>query len=149
MTQQTFARKCTATGELMNEGWYAEGTMSYFKYETDAVKYCKELGYNSLDEAYEADEIYWTEWEEDHQYAIDEQGNVTEISDEIRIWTYFSGTEKQADEFVGEWEALLGKLVTADLTSNPNGEESWYCEAYVSQEQIDELNLNEDWFTIQ
>lgn len=149
MKPQTFARKCTATGELMNEGWYAEGTMSYFKYEADAVKYCNELGYNSLDEAYEADEIYWTEWEEDHEYAIDEHGNVTEISDEIHIWTYFNGTEKQADEFVGEWEALLGKLVTADLTSNPNGEESWYCEAYVSQEQIDELNLNEDWFTIQ
>ena len=149
MKPQTFARKCTATGELMNEGWYAEGSMSYFKHEADAVKYCNELGYNSLDEAYEADEIYWTQWEEDHEYAVDEHGNVTEISDEIHIWTYFNGTEKQVDEFVGEWEALLGKLVTADLTSNPNGEESWYCEAYVSQEQVDELNLNEDWFTIQ
>jgi hypothetical protein len=133
----------------MNEGWYAEGSMSYFKHEADAVKYCEELGYNSLDEAYEADEIYWTEWEEDHEYAVDEKGSVTEISDELRVWTYFNGTEKQVDEFVGEWEALLGKLVTADLTSNSAGEESWYCEAYVSQEQIDELNLNEDWFTIQ
>ena len=79
MKTQTFARKCTATGELMNEGWYAEGNVSYFKYEADAVKYCKELGYESIDDAYEADEIYWTEWEEDHAYAIDNKGNVTEI----------------------------------------------------------------------
>jgi hypothetical protein len=74
---------------------------------------------------------------------------VTEISDELRVWTYFDGTEDEADDFVRGWEEMLNVIVTADLTSNSEGDESWYCEAFVSQAQIDEFNMGEDWFTIQ
>ena len=67
----------------------------------------------------------------------------------LRVWTYFDGTEEDVNDFIREWETLLGTNVTADLTINSEGGESWYCEAFVNQEQIDEFNMDEDWFTIQ
>ena len=67
----------------------------------------------------------------------------------LRVWTYFDGTASDVGDFVREWETLLDTIVTADLTSDSDGNESWYCEAFVTQEQIDEFNMDEDWFTIQ
>ena len=67
----------------------------------------------------------------------------------LRVWTYFDGIEEDVNDFIREWETLLGTNVTADLTINSEGGESWYCEAFVNQEQIDEFNMDEDWFTIQ
>ena len=67
----------------------------------------------------------------------------------LRVWTYFDGTQSDVNDFTREWETLLGTNVTADLTSNSDGGDSWYCEAFVSQAQIDEFNMDEDWFTIQ
>lgn len=67
----------------------------------------------------------------------------------LRVWTYFDGTASDVGDFVREWETLLDSIVTADLTSDGDGNESWYCEAFVTQAQIDEFNMDEDWFTIQ
>ncbi len=78
-----YARICTATGEGMNEGWLFDADLKYFKYEADARAYALELGYKSLDDAYEHDAMYYTEWEienEMYYYAIDEDGNVEEIN---------------------------------------------------------------------
>lgn len=67
----------------------------------------------------------------------------------LRVWTYFVGTEEDVNDFTREWETLLGSKVTAELRPVPPKNASWYCEAFVNQEQIDEFNMDEDWFTIQ
>ena len=67
----------------------------------------------------------------------------------LRVWTYFVGTEEDVNDFTREWETLLGSKVTAELRPVPPKNSSWYCEAFVNQEQIDEFNMDEDWFTIQ
>ena len=82
-----------------------------------------------------------------------ELGNIVVIEGgnkvkDIRIWTYFDGTEEDVRGFKWEWETLLESEVSANLTSNSEGCESWYLEAFVSQSQIDEFNIDEDWFTM-
>lgn len=82
---EKFARKCSITGEGMNEGWKIGD--SYFKYQKDAdapartfpneetigsnYKNFKEL-YNSIGEDDDTDFCYWTEWEmpTDAQYIF-------------------------------------------------------------------------------
>lgn len=91
-----YARKCSITGEGMNEGWINENTDAYFKHKSDVVKYIKEwmieetkqtghqffiestddileIGYNHYG-------VYYTEWEctEDYQYE-EINGVLTEI----------------------------------------------------------------------
>jgi len=89
-----YARKCSVTGEGMNNGWINEQTYEYFKYKKDVINYIKsimkkdpmityggkrsdddilEVGYNYYD-------VYYTEWEysEDMQY-IEINGVLTEI----------------------------------------------------------------------
>ena len=75
---QTYARKCSVTGEGMDEGWVTENTDEYFKYEQDALKWCKQNGYKSIKKAYKEEAIYWTEWQEDYQYIV-KKGVLTEI----------------------------------------------------------------------
>lgn len=63
-----WARKCDATDEGMNEGYcFGDGEM-YFKYEQDALKYAKTIGYKSLQEAYDDEAYYHTAWEDEFQY---------------------------------------------------------------------------------
>jgi hypothetical protein len=114
---KTFARKCSITGELMNEGWVWGDGMFYTKYESDTLKECRRdrefiLGiYDDIDVenllsecelteailrarrneetdedllliAFNGDYLYYTEWEDDieeHQYAIDADGNEIEL----------------------------------------------------------------------
>jgi hypothetical protein len=73
-----------------------------------------------------------------------------ETINELRVWTYFVGTEEDFNDFTREWETLLGSKVITDLEDKEDdGLYSWHCSAFVNQEQIDEFNMNEDWFTIQ
>lgn len=81
---QKFARKCSVTGEGMDEGWvFRDGDM-YFINKDDVVFHVQTLGYNTLEEAYDKDEIYWTSWyvedpkEDDHQYIV-KNGELVEI----------------------------------------------------------------------
>jgi hypothetical protein len=101
---KTFARKCSVTGELFNEGYVWYDGAFYTKDEaTTATEMRKDLfngdllnkyGYaflKSLDTLSDSDlivavceltnyEIYYTEWEEeDHQYAVDTEGNEIEL----------------------------------------------------------------------
>jgi len=79
-----WARKCDATGEGMNQGYvYGDGE-KYFKYEKDLIAYIREGADESfndasdeflLNQAYELDEYYWTEWEspeEDQWYELED-----------------------------------------------------------------------------
>jgi len=59
-----FARVCDATNEGMNEGYCFGDGEAYFKHEADALNYAKSIGYVTLDEAYNNEAYYYTEWEE-------------------------------------------------------------------------------------
>ena len=85
-----YARKCTATGQGMNEGWVVGDGEEYYKYESDIHARCKEAGYADLQEAYDDDFMYWTGWEESDYDFVEIDGVVREISKVI-----------QADETLG------------------------------------------------
>lgn len=65
-----YARQCSVTGEGMNEGWCFCDGQDYAKYEEGAVRLSAEYGYSSLQDAYDDDACYWTEWQEDYQYEV-------------------------------------------------------------------------------
>lgn len=81
---QTFARKCDATGQGMNEGYCFNDGEAYFINKKDALAYAKTLGFKNLDEAYEAEAYYHTAWEdeEDFQYIV-RDGKLAEIEEEV------------------------------------------------------------------
>lgn len=82
-----FARKCSVTGQGMNEGWIVGDGDAYYKYEADAIEACLKAGYASIEDAYmngdeEGNEgenawCYWTTWEEieDDENYFDAVGN--------------------------------------------------------------------------
>lgn len=91
---EKFARKCSVTGEGMDEGWMIGGL--YFKYKKHAdahartipneekpekgnYKSFKEL-YNSIGEDGDSDFCYWTEWEmpTEAQYIV-KNGKIVEL----------------------------------------------------------------------
>jgi hypothetical protein len=88
---KTYARKCDATGKGINKGYcFGDGEM-YFKYEKDLIKYLRSQGdetFNDasdefiLNESYQLDEYYWTEWDEDdHQYIV-KNGELVDIDEQ-------------------------------------------------------------------
>ena len=101
---KTFARKCSVTGELFNEGYVWHDGEFYTKDETTTANEMRrrlrkgalldvlptsashlltiEDDYTLISIIYEMTDgdIYYTEWDEDdHQYAVDSEGNVTEL----------------------------------------------------------------------
>lgn len=70
--QTKYARKCDFTGEGMNEGWCFGDGEFYAKYEQDALKHAQYLGYDDIQDAYNGEACYWTEWEDedDFQYIV-------------------------------------------------------------------------------
>jgi hypothetical protein len=75
-SQEKFARICTATGEGMNEGWVFGDGDAYFKYEADALAHAKDCCYETLQEAYDDEAGYWTEWEEREEEEEQEKTTV-------------------------------------------------------------------------
>lgn len=57
-------RFCSVTGEEMTEGWVVNDGELYFKYENDATDWCIANDYAGLQSGFDADVIYWTEWED-------------------------------------------------------------------------------------
>jgi hypothetical protein len=59
-----YARKCDITNEGMNEGFCILDGLMYIKYEKDMLQHIlDETDYDTIEEAYEDDYFYWTEWE--------------------------------------------------------------------------------------
>jgi hypothetical protein len=57
-------RVCDKTGEKFNEGYCFGDGERYFASEENALEYAKEIGYESLDEAYNDDAYYFSSWGE-------------------------------------------------------------------------------------
>lgn len=81
----TYARQCSKTRRGMNEGYCFNDGDAYFIDVADAEVYAKEIGYESLSDAYESGAYYFTEWDADEEhfyYEEDENGILHEISRE-------------------------------------------------------------------
>ena len=55
-------RHCSVTREPMFEGWCVQDGESYIKYASDALECAKAAGYADLEEAYEDEFMYYTDW---------------------------------------------------------------------------------------
>ncbi len=95
-----YARKCDVTNEPMNEGYCIQDGLMYIKYEKDLISHIREVEKEGnpeyeegilegrltddwlLNDYYEADYYYWTEWEDESEYQYELINNVlTEIED--------------------------------------------------------------------
>ena len=61
----SYARKCSITGKGMNEGWIILDGEMYIADEENALEQVKKVGYDSLEEAFDDEYCYWTEWDAD------------------------------------------------------------------------------------
>lgn len=79
-----WARKCSATGVGMNEGYVFNDGEAYFLNKEDAETYAKGIGFLDLDEAFLHEAYYWTEWtdESDYQYIESPDGQLIEINNQ-------------------------------------------------------------------
>jgi len=85
---EKFARKCSATGKGINEGYCVNDGELYFSEESQLVEWLRDRdvdGTNELSdefilkEAYELEEYYYTEWDaEDEDEWYDENGKLYE-----------------------------------------------------------------------
>jgi len=76
-------------------------------------------------------------WEVIKNYKNDER---------VYVSTNFVGTKEDKEDFVREWETLLGiKLNSWDLVNLGTKDEYWSFSAYVTQEQVNEFNMESDW----
>ena len=98
---ELFARKCDVTGVGMNEGWVVGDGEYYIANEGDAIKWCLDNGYESQEDAYKDEAVYWTAWEDDDdkQYADYGRGLVDVVVGE------YSGHLKQGTL---EWDDESG-----------------------------------------
>lgn len=64
---QIFARICSVTGQGMWQGWVFGDGEFYAIDEMSAQKVATDLGYTDLQDAYDDDAVYWTDWAEDSE----------------------------------------------------------------------------------
>ena len=83
---EKFARKCSATGKGINEGYCVNDGDFYFSEESQLVKWLRDRDVDGtkelsdefiLKEAYDLEEYYYTEWDvEDEDEWYDENGKL-------------------------------------------------------------------------
>jgi hypothetical protein len=100
---EKFARRCNITGKGMNEGYCILDGEMYIHTEEDMLKYLLEnTEYKNLQEAYDDEYCYWTEWEvEDGDYFLEDG---TEFQDGVEV------TEGTSISTVKELREFLNKL---------------------------------------
>jgi hypothetical protein len=55
-------------------------------------------------------------------------------------WTHMVGTEEERDDFIKEWEELLNVHIVSAKSIY-----GWRMEAYVTDKQVEMLNMESDW----
>ena len=77
-----YARKCDVTGEGMNEGYCINDGEMYIKNKSEMLKHIESVGYKTLDEAFNDEYYYWTEWECESDLQYEEiNGKLIELND--------------------------------------------------------------------
>ncbi len=101
-----YARKCTATGEGMSEGFVVNDGEKYFKYKSNLIKWLRARNVDPLEElsddfilaeAYQVGEYYFTKWEDETEFQY------IEIDGELR--EYDHEEEEAKKELLKAWEA--------------------------------------------
>ena len=68
-----YARQCDVTGEGMNKGFCIGDGAMYIKSEKHMIEHItNDTEYDSLEEAYDDDYYYYTEWEDEDDYQYEE-----------------------------------------------------------------------------
>lgn len=81
---EKFARRCDITGRGMNEGYVFGDGEQYACDEESALQIAQQYGYDNLDDAFEDDAYYYTEWDEvDEDEWYDEDGSVHIFDNEL------------------------------------------------------------------
>jgi hypothetical protein len=84
--------------------------------------------------------------EEYFAQELDKLDNQEYATDKIHVCTHFLGTIADVDDFTFEWMSLLGSPVTAELKKDSMGAvKAWYCEAFVTKDQIESFDMKSDW----
>lgn len=84
--------------------------------------------------------------EEYFAQELDKLDNQEYTTDKIHVCTHFLGTAADVDDFTFEWMSLLGSPVTAELKKDSMGAvKAWYCEAFVTKDQIESFDMKSDW----
>lgn len=102
-------RYCSITHQPMFEGWITEDDL-YIKNEEDAIEHAKRVGYQSLQEAYDDDHMYWTSWEdepEDYWDDIPQSAIVGSLIDEMQALVDTIRTTKYMTEVAAPYQTIL------------------------------------------
>ena len=85
-----YARKCDITAEGMNDGYVVGDGFMHIKYEKDLIALIRSWGVDEnnelsddfiLNESYENEEYYWTQWECPTDFQYEEvNGELIEIN---------------------------------------------------------------------
>lgn len=92
----------------MFEGWCVQDGEAYIKYESDALKCAKDAGYDDLEEAYEDDFIYYTDWvdiPEDEWHEVPAEAVINSLVDGAQILLFYIEDEKVKNRY----QAILNK----------------------------------------
>lgn len=103
-----YPRKADDTGKGIMEGWVIGDGNAYYEKEENALKSVKELGYKTIEEAYDNDEIYFTDW---HDEDLDEQGYYyTANGKEVQISSKQSKYANGGGVIDDNWEMLKDEV---------------------------------------
>ena len=79
---------CSKTGELFLAGYVVKGGEMYIKDEHDLFLTVVEAGYETLDEAYDDEFYYWSEWDLEEVLEEDWELVATSSSKNWELWLH-------------------------------------------------------------
>ena len=105
-------RYCSITHQPMFEGWVVQDGVWYIKNEADAKKHAVEAGYNDLQEAYDNEYMYYTEWHDIPSDWWDDMpvgAIVGSLIDEMQALVDTIRTTKYMTEVASPYQAILNE----------------------------------------
>ena len=102
-------RYCSITHQPMFDGWVTTNYI-YIKTEGDAIQYAKERGYANLQEAFDDDYMYYTDWNDvpvDEWDDIPEEAVVGSLIAEMQALVDTIRTTKYMTEVASPYQSIL------------------------------------------
>ena len=79
---------CSKTGELFLAGYVVKDGEMYIKHEHDLFIEVTEAGYETLDQAYDDEFYYWSEWNLEEVLEEDWELIFTSPSNDLELWRH-------------------------------------------------------------